>query len=83
MSYNGQYNGRGPGPSGKPDLHFISKNSKASARDAARQAGSGPPIHHSAHEQGQRPHYHPADRKGDIIKNGQHFNYPQDTKFHK
>ena len=35
------YNGRGTGPSGKPDLHFVQKNSKADARDAARNSGTG------------------------------------------
>ncbi|CAF1099117.1 unnamed protein product [Brachionus calyciflorus] len=82
MDSNYPYNGRGSGPSGKPDLHFILKNSRADAEEAAKRAGRGQPIHHTAHEPDQYPHFHPADRDGNIIKNGQHFGYPQNTKFH-
>ena len=41
MDSNYPYNGRGSGPSGKPDLHFILKNSRADAEEAAKRAGRG------------------------------------------
>ncbi|RNA30691.1 hypothetical protein BpHYR1_001976, partial [Brachionus plicatilis] len=39
MAYNGPYNGRGTGPSGEPAQHFVQKNSRADAQEAARRAG--------------------------------------------
>jgi len=32
-------------------------------------------VHHSAHEPGQRPHYHPTNKDGEIKKSGQHYCY--------
>jgi hypothetical protein len=64
------------GPSGKPILHFKRLPNRKSAEDAARSAGKGnTPVHHTAHEPGQRPHFHPADRYGNIIKDGSHYEY--------
>lgn len=65
------------GPSGKFMLYFKLLPSRKYAEEAAREAGRGnPPVHHAAHEPGQRPHFHPADRHGNIIKDGLHYEYP-------
>ncbi|CAF1612562.1 unnamed protein product, partial [Didymodactylos carnosus] len=65
------------GPSGKPMLHFKLLPNRSKAEDAARSAGKGnTPVHHTAHGSGQRPHFHPADRYGNIIKDGAHYEYP-------
>lgn len=70
--------GRGTGGSGKPRDHFINKNSRKEAENAARDAGKGnKPIHHSPHKPGQSPHFHPADKNGEKINSGQHFGYPK------
>ncbi len=64
------------GPSGKPMLHFKRFPNRKSAEDAARSAGKGnTPVHHTAHEPGQRSHFHPADRYGNTIKDGSHYEY--------
>ncbi|CAF1217058.1 unnamed protein product [Adineta ricciae] len=66
--------GRGAGGSGKPRQHFIHKNTRKEAEEAARRQGGGrPPIHHN--ERGQKSHYHPSDKNGDIRKDGSHFQY--------
>ena len=58
-------------------LHCKLCPNRKRAEDAAREAGKGnPPIHHTAHEPGQRLHFHPADRYGNIIKDGAHYEYP-------
>lgn len=65
------------GPSGKPMLHFKLLPNRKVAEEAAREAGRGnPPVHHAAHGAGERPHFHPADRYGNIIKDGAHYEYP-------
>ncbi|CAF1396493.1 unnamed protein product [Rotaria sordida] len=70
------------GPSGKPMLHFRLLPNRKSAQEAAREAGRGnPPVHHTAHGPGQRPHFHPADRYGNIIKDGAHYEYPAPKHF--
>ena len=71
---------RKEGPSGKPMKHFQLLRSRKQAEDAARAAGSGPPIRHPAHEPGQHPHYHPAKKDGSIIKDGSHYQYPDNSK---
>ena len=74
----GMISGRGKGPSGKVDRHFVDKPNRKSAQEAAREAGKGnPPIHHQAHEPGQKPHYHPTNKDGSIKKDGSHFNHPK------
>jgi hypothetical protein len=66
------------GPSGKPVLHFKLLPNRKSAEDAARSAGKGnTPVHHAAHGPGERSHFHPADRHGNIIKDGSHYEYPR------
>ncbi|CAG7831549.1 unnamed protein product [Allacma fusca] len=68
--------GRKIGGSGKPHLHFILLPSRKAAENAARNAGKGnTPVHHTAHKPGQHPHFHPADRSGNIIKDGSHYGY--------
>jgi len=68
---------RPSGPSGDPVLHFVQCNSRKEAKDRAQEAGEGnPPIHHTAHEPGQQPHFHPADKDGNIYKDGSHYQYP-------
>ncbi|CAG7831551.1 unnamed protein product [Allacma fusca] len=70
--------GRKIGGSGKPQQHFPAHKSRKTAEDAARNAGKGnKPVHHTAHQPGQSPHYHPADRNGNIIKDGSHHQYPK------
>lgn len=64
------------GPSGLPMQHFHLHPSRKLAEDAARTAGKGnPPVHHPAHGPGQRPHFHPTDKFGDIFKDGSHYEY--------
>jgi hypothetical protein len=63
------------GPSGKPMRHNVDHSSKKAAKDAARDAGDGPPIHHPSPKVG-KPHYHSTDRAGDK-KPGVHHNYPE------
>ena len=74
MSYN-----RKQLPSGQLEQYFIECKSRGEAKNQAQQASNHhkPPVHHTAHEPGQKPHYHPADAKGEIKKNGQHFTYPK------
>ncbi|CAG7831552.1 unnamed protein product [Allacma fusca] len=69
--------GRKIGGSGKPQQHFPTYNSRKAAEDAARKAGKGnKPVEHAPHQPGQSPHYHPADKNGNIIKDGSHHQYP-------
>jgi RHS repeat-associated protein len=63
------------GPSGEPKIHNIDLPSKKAAKEAAQQAGSGPPMHHPSPAKG-KPHFHPTDRAGNKIP-GPHFNYPK------
>lgn len=39
--------------------------------------GSQSPIHHQPHNDGQKPHYHPADANGDKKESGAHYTYPK------
>jgi hypothetical protein len=67
---------RKDGASGKSMRHLSPVTSRKDAKEAAREAAKGnPPIHHEAHKPGQHPHYHPADEKGDIIKDGSHYRH--------
>ena len=67
---------RQTGPSGKPEQYFIQCNSKADARERARsRSGGRTPIHHTAHEVGQKNHYHPANKDGEKHPDGTHFEY--------
>lgn len=62
------------GPSGKPMQHFIQKNNRKDALEAAKQQGRGrPPIHHN--EKGRKSHFHPSNSDGTIRKDGSHFQY--------
>jgi hypothetical protein len=66
--------GRGVGGSGKPRQHFTQKKSRKEAQEAARRQGGGrPPIQHN--ERGQKSHFHPSDKQGNIRKDGSHFQY--------
>ena len=67
---------RKAGPSGKPMRHLSPVTNRKDAKEAARDAGKGnPPVHHEAHKPGEYPHYHPADEKGNIIKDGSHYRH--------
>ncbi|MFA5982401.1 MAG: RHS repeat-associated core domain-containing protein [Methylococcaceae bacterium] len=61
------------GPSGKPKIHNVDHPNRKSAKDAARNDGQGPPMHHPSLEVGG-PHYHPTDADGNKIP-GVHHNY--------
>jgi hypothetical protein len=61
------------GPSGKPKIHNVDHPNRKSAKDAARNDGQGPPMHHPSPEIG-KPHYHPTDADGNKIP-GVHHNY--------
>ncbi|UJR33887.1 hypothetical protein I4U23_021308 [Adineta vaga] len=66
--------GRGAGGSGKPRQHFIHKNTRKEAEEAARRQGGGrSPVHHN--EKGHKSHFHPSDKNGNIRKDGSHFQY--------
>lgn len=68
---------RGTGPSGKPLRHFKDLPNRKAAENAARNAGKGnKPIEHKAHKPGQKPHYHPTDKKGKKKDDGSHYRYP-------
>lgn len=69
------------GPSGKPKIHVIDKPNRKAAEDAAKRAGSGKPLRHP-NDEGQPPHFHPADRDGNK-KPGPHFNYPPKSGYPK
>ncbi|OXA58773.1 hypothetical protein Fcan01_06382 [Folsomia candida] len=69
--------GRKIGGSGKPVQHFKNLPNRKAAENAARNAGKGnTPVRHTPHQPGQTPHFHPADRNGNIIKDGSHYGYP-------
>lgn len=64
------------GGSEKPHQHFVQCNSKADARERARSHSRGrSPIHHTAHEVGQKNHYHPANKDGEKYADGSHYEY--------
>ncbi|MBP6668247.1 MAG: hypothetical protein KA180_02285 [Gemmatimonadales bacterium] len=63
------------GPSGKPMVHNIDHPNRKAAKDAARNAGQGAPLHHPSPRVGD-PHYHPVDGDGEKIRDGTHYNYP-------
>jgi RHS repeat-associated protein len=63
------------GPSGKPKIHNVEHSTRKGAREAADQAGGGPPMNHPNPAVG-KPHYHPTDSAGDKIP-GVHHNYPR------
>jgi hypothetical protein len=56
-------------------IHKIYKPTKKAAKDAARNAGKGKPLHHPS-DKGQQPHYHPVDKDGDKLHDGTHYYYP-------
>jgi len=62
------------GPSGKPKRHNVDHPTRKRAKDAARNDGQGPPMHHPKPRVGD-PHFHPTDAKGNKIP-GVHHNYP-------
>jgi RHS repeat-associated protein len=64
------------GPSGKPKIHNVDYPSKKAAKDGARQSGKGNPVQHPSPKVG-KPHFHPVDEGGEIIKDGVHHNYPR------
>ena len=68
--------GRPLGPSGKPMIHQPRFSTRKAAKDAAHNAGEGPPIHHPSPTRGE-PHYHPTDSRGRKLNDGTHYNYPR------
>lgn len=64
------------GGSGKPIIKKIFCSTKKKAKDLARQKskGKGKPI--LRHDQGQPPHYHPADDNGRKLPHAEHIYYP-------
>ena len=63
------------GASGKPMIHVVKLPNSHAAEDAARNHCCGnPPIHHASQE-GQRPHFHAADKAGEKLEEGVHFEY--------
>ena len=63
------------GASGKPMIHLVTLTNRHAAEDAAQNQGCGnPPIHHASQE-GQIPHFHAADKAGEKIEDGVHFEY--------
>ena len=69
----GKYQGkdrenRQAGPSGKPMQHKVQCNGRGATEEAARRGGQAAPVHHTAHEPGQRNHYHPTNEDGSIKK---------------
>ena len=67
------------GPSGSPARHFIELGSKKEAQEAARRSSSRnrAPVHHSPHQDGHDPHYHPTDAQGNKKESGAHYSYPK------
>lgn len=73
------------GPSGKPMLHFPQFATRKAAKDAARRAGKGNPIHDTGRKSGHSPHFHPINKNGihpankndGKIKDGTHYSYPR------
>ena len=45
-------------------VHNVQHANKKDAKEAARQAGQGEPIHHSSGGSGSSGHYHAADKVG-------------------
>lgn len=66
-------NGRPLGPSGRPMIHQPRPGSRKRAKDAARDAGNGKPMHHPSPRRGG-PHFHPT-RNGRKKQDGTHYNY--------
>ena len=73
----GEVRQRGVGASGLPKVHVIRHGSRKSAKEAARQAGQGEPLHDIPADPNELPHYHPTDRNGKKIENGVHYAYPK------
>lgn len=65
----------GLGPSGKFMRHAIKLSTLKRAKDAARNAGKGAPMHHPSPTRGN-PHFHPVDARGRKIP-GTHYEYPK------
>ena len=64
------------GGSGEPMQHFVQCKSKADARERARSHSRGrSPIHHTAHDVGQKSHFHPANKSGEKYSDGSHYEY--------
>ena len=63
------------GPSGKTMVHQKNFPTRKAGKDAARNAGKGPPMQHKSPKRGG-PHFHPVDAKGKKIEEGVHYNYP-------
>lgn len=61
---------RGMGASGEAKIHTILFSSRKRAYDAALNAGQGKPILHRPHTQGDRCHFHSADKNGEKIVDG-------------
>lgn len=69
---------------GKPYIHFVQCNSKADAKERARSSSGGrTPIHHTAHDVGQKNHYHPANKDGGKYADGSHYEYGKPKQFNE
>ena len=66
---------RGTKGSGKPTIYNIDLNSEKEAYEAAKQAGKGEPVKHPPGKPGEKWHWHPTNKFGKILKNGQHFRW--------
>ena len=69
------YDSAQTGGSGKPRRHFPRLPRKKEAKEAAKRAGKGTPVHHPNPGRGD-PHYHPTDEEGNKIP-GPHYGYPR------
>ena len=58
------------GASKKAKVQNILFPSQKRAYDAARNAGQGKPILHPPHKKGERRHFRPTYKNGEIIKDG-------------
>ena len=67
------------GPSGKYKRHRVRKDSRKSAREAAKRksAGNRDPLHHPSPKKGGKPHYHPVDKNGNKRYPNVHYEYPK------
>lgn len=60
---------------GRFAIHVIKFATRKAAKDAARNAGKGKPMHHPTPKKGD-PHFHPVDKNGNKIP-GPHYTYPR------
>lgn len=64
------------GPSGKPLIHVVKHPTRKRAKDAARNEGSGAPVHHPSPVRGG-PHFHPSNADRTKQPGSPHHEYPR------